>query len=110
LNASTIYKYENDRYLNTSIVQSHPGLADKKVVFEYDQFGQNKEVKRYVGDTLAVGTTNSYDEFGRLVGIEHVNGLLEVIGSSSYVFDDLDRLTKETRDGVAREFDYDAID
>jgi YD repeat-containing protein len=110
LNASTIYKYEDDRYLNTSIIQSRPGLAKKKVVFEYDEFGQNKGVERFVGDVLAVNTTNSYDEFGRLVGIEHVNGLGAVIGSSSYVFDDLDRLTKETRDGVSREFDYDAID
>jgi RHS repeat-associated protein len=110
INASTIYKYEDDRYLNTSIIQSRPSLADKKVVFDYDQFGQNTGVDRFVSDVLAVGTTNSYDEFGRLVGIEHVNGLGAVIGSSGYEFDDLDRLTKETRDGVSRDFGYDAID
>jgi RHS repeat-associated protein len=72
------------------IEQSRPGLDKRKVE--------------------RVRPSNSYDEFVRLVGIEHVNGLGAVIGSSSYVFDDLDRLTKETRDGVSREFGYDAID
>ena len=73
-------------------------------------FGQSVGVDRFVDGALAVHTTNSYDLFGRLTGIEHQNSQGVIIGSSGYVFDDLDRLIKETRDGVSRDIGYDSID
>jgi RHS repeat-associated protein len=108
-NAKTIYKYEDPRYLNTEIVQTRDGLADKKVEFTYDAAGLNTVVERYVDGLLKLTTTNAYDVYGRLTGISHVNGA-GVVASSSYVIDDLDRLTSETIDGQSRTIGYDSID
>jgi RHS repeat-associated protein len=109
LQVSTAYQY-NERNLNTQIVQTRVGIADKQVKFSYDITGQNTKIERYLGTTLVLTTTNAYDDtFGRLTGIEQENST-GIIANSSYVFDNLNRLTSETIDGVNRQIGYDKID
>jgi RHS repeat-associated protein len=112
LAATTVYEYDDPRYLNTKISQTGAGfdLANKEVKFTYDAAGLNTRVERYVDGLLKVETTNAYDDYGRLTGIEHRNGANVVIGSSSYIIDDLDRLKTETVDAQSRTIGYDSID
>jgi RHS repeat-associated protein len=110
LTATTSYKYDDLRYYNTQIFQSGIGLSDKRVDFVYAaDSGLMQEVDRYLGNQLIVKTVNSYDEFGRLTGIVHENNT-GVISTHGYDYDDLNRLTAESRDGVSRSFAYDKID
>jgi RHS repeat-associated protein len=109
LQVSTAYQY-NERNLNTQIVQTRVGLADKQVKFSYDITGQNTKIERYLGTTLVLTTTNAYeDTYGRLTGIKQENST-GTIANSSYVFDNLNRLTSETIDGINRQIGYDKID
>jgi RHS repeat-associated protein len=109
LQATTIYKYDDPRYLNTEILQTGTGLADKRVKFGYDATGLNTSIHRYSGENLIVSTTNNYDEYGRLKGITQENNT-GTIDASYYALDALNRLTKETNNGVIRQFGYDNID
>jgi RHS repeat-associated protein len=109
LTASTSYKYNDPRNLNTEITQTGVGLVSKLVKFDYDAAGLNTQIQRYANGQLAVTTIDRYDEFGRLVGIKQENST-GVIANSSYVFDNLSRLTSETIDGVSRQIDYDKTD
>jgi RHS repeat-associated protein len=108
--ATTIYEYNDPRYLNTKISQTGVGLATKDVKFTYDPTGLNTRVERDVDGLLKVKTTNAYDLYGRLTGIEHRDGANVIIGSSSYLIDNLDRLKTETVDGQIRTIGYDSID
>jgi RHS repeat-associated protein len=109
--ATTIYKYDDPRYLNTEIIQTGVGLVNKDVKFTYDPTtGVNTTIERYVDGLLKVKTTNGYDGFGRLTGITQTNGAAVTIGTSSYIIDDLDRLKTETVDGQIRTIGYDSID
>jgi RHS repeat-associated protein len=109
LTASTSYKYNDQRNLNTEITQTGVGLVSKLVKFDYDAAGLNTQIQRYANGQLAVTTIDRYDEFGRLVGIKQENST-GVIANSSYVFDNLSRLTSETIDGQTRQIDYDKTD
>ena len=96
--------------LNSSITQTGTGLVSKLVEFTYDAQGQTAKIERYANGQLAVTTTNAYnDGYGRLTGIEQKNST-GTIANSSYVFDNLNRLTSETIDGVNRLIGYDKID
>jgi RHS repeat-associated protein len=111
--ATTTYKYDDPRSLNTEIIQSGTNLENKRVKFSYDQFGLNTGIERYVNELLTpnsqLSTLNSYDNYGRLKGISHTNSA-GVIGESSYEKDLLNRLTSETKDGANRQFNYDKTD
>jgi YD repeat-containing protein len=72
LKATTIYKYADPRYLNTEIIQTGVGLANKDVKFTYDAAGLNTKVERYLNGLLKLTTTNAFDAFGRLTGITHI--------------------------------------
>jgi RHS repeat-associated protein len=108
LTATTIYTY-NSRNLNTEIIQTGAGLASKDVKFTYDAAGSNTKVERYLDGLLKLTTTNAFDTHGRLTGIEQQN-TTGVIASDSYVLDELDRLTAQTKDGQARSIVYDNTD
>jgi RHS repeat-associated protein len=56
-----------------------------------------------------LSTLNTYDTYGRLTAIEQKNST-GTIASSLYEFDNLNRLTSETIDGVNRQIGYDKID
>jgi hypothetical protein len=73
LAVTTLYEYNDPRYLNTKISQTGAGfgLANKEVKFTYDAAGLNTRVERYVDGLLKVDTTDAYDDYGRLTGIEH---------------------------------------
>jgi RHS repeat-associated protein len=108
--STTIYEYADPRYLNTKISQTGTGLASKQVKFTYDATGLNKKVERYVDGLLKVTTTNAFDVYGRLTGIEQKNGSGTVIANDTYVLDDLNRLEAQTKDGQARAIVYDNTD
>ncbi len=108
--STTIYEYADPRYLNTKISQTGTGLATKQVKFTYDATGLNKKVERYVDGLLKVTTTNAFDIYGRLTGIEQKNGSGAVIANDTYVLDDLNRLEAQTKDGQARSIVYDNTD
>jgi RHS repeat-associated protein len=112
VNASTAYTYDS-RNLNSSIAQTGTGLVSKLVEFTYDAQGQTARIERYLGTTPTVSpqlsTLNTYDTYGRLTAIEQKNSG-GVIASSLYEFDNLNRLTSETIDGVNRQIRYDKID
>ena len=109
--ATTTYAY-NSRNLNTEIIQSGSGLTAKRVKFTYDTIGQNTKVERYLGATTTpvLTTTNAYDVYGRLTGIDQKNSSGVTIADSVYGFDNLSRLISETKDGVNRLVSYDKID
>ena len=97
--------------MNTKISQTGVGLATKDVKFTYDSTtGLNTRVERYVNGLLKVETTNAEDLYGRLTGIEHRDGANVIIGKSSYIIDNLDRLQTEIKDGQSRTIGYDRID
>ena len=108
ITATTIYKYDS-RNLNTEIIQTGTGLANKDVKFTYDVAGSNTLIERYLDGLLKLTTTNAFDAHGRLTGIEQKNSG-GVIGNDSYDLDILDRLTAQTKDGVARSIVYDNTD
>jgi YD repeat-containing protein len=107
--ATTIYKYADPRYLNTEIIQTGVGLRSKDVKFGYNATGLNTKVERYLDGLLKLTTTNAFDPFGRLTGIEQKNSV-GVIASDSYDLDILDRLTAQTKDGLNRTIGYDDTD
>jgi RHS repeat-associated protein len=110
VNATTDYEYDDPRYLNTKIIQDIPGLAKKAVKFTYDPItGVNRKIERYLDGLLKLTTTNAFDPFGRLTGIEQKNGG-GVIASSSYDLDALSRLRAETKNGLNRAIGYDDTD
>ncbi len=96
--------------MNTKISQTGVGLATKDVKFTYAPTGLNTRVERDVDGLLKVKTTNAYDLYGRLTGIEHRDSANVIIGKSSYIIDNLDRLQTETVDGQIRTIGYDSID
>jgi RHS repeat-associated protein len=110
LKATTIYEYVDPRYLNTKITQTGSGLANKEVKFTYDATGLNRKVERYVDGLLKVTTTNAFDIYGRLTGIEQQNGSGAMIANDTYVLDDLNRLAAQTKDGAPRTVSYDNTD
>jgi YD repeat-containing protein len=68
--ATTIYQYNDPRYLNTEIIQTGVGIRSKDVKFGYNAAGLNTKVERYLDGLLKLTTTNAFDAFGRLTGIE----------------------------------------
>jgi YD repeat-containing protein len=73
IKATTIYEYDDPRYLNTKITQTGAGLANKEVKFTYDPTtGSNTKIERYLDGLLKVTTDNAYDLHGRLIGIAQV--------------------------------------
>jgi RHS repeat-associated protein len=90
--ATTDYEY-NSRYLNTSITQIGAGLSSKEVKFTYDVAGLNFKVERYLDGLLKLTTTNAFDPFGRLTGIEQKNAG-GIIATDSYILDDLNRISR----------------
>jgi RHS repeat-associated protein len=112
VSASTAYTYDS-RNLNSSITQTGAGLVSKLVELTYDAQGQTAKIDRYLGTTPTVNpqlsTLNTYDTYGRLTKIEQKNST-GTIASSLYGFDNLNRLTSETIDGVNRQIGYDKID
>ena len=112
--ATTIYKYDDSRSLNTEMIQSGTGLVGKDVKFIYDATGLNTNVERYVDGLLKVKTSNAFDDFGRLTGIKqerkNTDGTFTVIGNSSYELDIQDRLQTQTVDGQSRNIEYDNVD
>jgi RHS repeat-associated protein len=110
LQATTTYEYADPRYLNTKITQTGIGLANKQVKFTYDATGLNRKVERYVDGLLKVTTTNAFDTYGRLTGIEQRNGSGAMIANDTYVLDDLNRLQAQTKDGAPRTIVYDNTD
>ena len=109
LKATTVYKYNDPRYLNTKITQTGVGLANKDVKFTYDATGLNRKVERYLDGLLKVTTTNAFDDYGRLTGIEQKNSS-GVIANDIYDLDNLSRLQAQTKDGNARSIVYDNTD
>jgi RHS repeat-associated protein len=109
LKATTIYKYNDPRYLNTEIIQTGVGLRNKDVKFAYNAAGLNTKVERYLDGLLKLTTTNAFDVYGRLTGIEQKNSA-GVIASDVYDLDVLSRLRSETKDGQSRAIGYDDTD
>jgi YD repeat-containing protein len=116
VNATTIYEYDDPRYLNTKITQFGAGLANKKVEFTYDSTGSNTKIERYLDQVLKVSTTNAYDPHGRLTGIAQVKGITPTnptgtpISDDAYVLDNLNRLQTQTKGGQVKEIGYDKTD
>jgi YD repeat-containing protein len=107
--ATTIYQYNDPRYLNTEIIQTGVGIRSKDVKFTYNAAGLNTKVERYLDGLLKLTTTNAFDVYGRLTGIEQKNSF-GVIASDVYDLDILSRLRSETKDGLSRAIGYDDTD
>jgi RHS repeat-associated protein len=58
---------------------------------------------------LVLSTTNAYDTHGRLKGITQRNST-GIIAQSTYVLDNLNRLTATTKNGQTQTYDYDSTD
>jgi RHS repeat-associated protein len=111
ITATTTYRYDDPRNLNTEITQTGAGLANKRIKLTYDSESQNTKIERYLGSpTPVLTTTNAYDIYGRLTGITQKNSSGVTIADSTYGFDNLSRLISETKDGVNRVIAYDKID
>jgi uncharacterized protein RhaS with RHS repeats len=109
--ATTTYQYDS-RNLNTQISQTGSGLASKQVNFTYDDKGQNTKIERFLLPlplSPVLTTTNTYDGYGRLIEIKQTNSS-GTIADSTYGYDNLNRLSSETKDGVIRLISYDKID
>ena len=106
-------------------------VADKRVDFGYNEFGQPANITRYAdeGGTQMVSTsTYSYDAVGRLTGLVHAgptatqaeyewlfdaagrptafNNLLHTDESATYSYDDTNQLTGADRDGTNADESY----
>jgi RHS repeat-associated protein len=110
LTATTIYKYQDPRYLNTELIQTGTGLTAKTIKFTYDTTtGDNTKIDRYLDGLLVLSTTNTYDSHGRLKGITQSNRT-GIIAQSTYSLDNLNRLTATTKNGQTQTYDYDSTD
>jgi YD repeat-containing protein len=49
---TTLYEYDDPRYLNTKITQTGAGLANKAVKFTYNTKGENTKIERYLDGLL----------------------------------------------------------
>jgi RHS repeat-associated protein len=113
---TTLYEYDDPRYLNTKITQTGAGLASKAVKFTYNATGENTKIERYLDGLLKVTTDNAYDIYGRLTGIAQVRGITPTnptgttISNDSYVLDGLNRLQTQTKGGQVKEIGYDKTD
>jgi RHS repeat-associated protein len=113
---TTLYEYDDHRYLNTKITQTGAGLANKEVKFTYNTKGENTKIERYLDGLLKVTTDNAYDIYGRLTGIAHVKGITPTnptgtpISDDVYVLDNLNRLQTQTKGGQVKEIRYDKTD
>jgi RHS repeat-associated protein len=109
LTATTIYKYQDPRYLNTEIIQTGTGLTTKDIKFKYNTTGDNDKIERYVDGILTLTTTNTYDTHGRLKDITQRNST-GIIAQSTYGLDNLNRLISTTKNGQTQTYDYDSTD
>jgi RHS repeat-associated protein len=113
---TTLYEYDDHRYLNTKITQKGAGVADKAVKFTYNTKGENIKIERYLDGLLKVTTDNAYDIYGRLTGIAQVKGITPTnptgtpISDDVYVLDNLNRLQTQTKGGQVKEIGYDKTD
>jgi hypothetical protein len=113
---TTLYEYDDPRYLNTKITQTGAGLANKEVKFTYNTKGENTKIERYLDGLLKVTTDNAYDIYGRLTGIAQVKGITPTnptgtpISDDVYVLDNLNRLQTQTKGGQVKEIGYDKTD
>ncbi|WP_419193218.1 RHS repeat domain-containing protein [Kolteria novifilia] len=97
----------------TSVTQSGPNVAEKRVDFAYDGIGQFTQIDRYsdlVGTTLVASSTYGYDTLGRLESLAHVNGSGQVINTYTYTFDALNRIDTMTSIDGTVDYTYDEED
>jgi RHS repeat-associated protein len=90
-------------------VQTGTGLTTKDIKFKYNTTGDNDKIERYLDGLLILTTTNTYDSHGRLKGITQRNST-GIIAQSTYVLDNLNRLTSTTKNGQTQTYDYDSTD
>jgi len=91
------------------ITQTGNGVTDKRVDFSYNAASQMREMFRYsdlAGSELVGSSTYSYDQAGRLINLTH-NGDGEVIADYAWLYDAANRITQFTNPDGVIDYTYD---
>ncbi|MFO0901979.1 MAG: RHS repeat-associated core domain-containing protein [Pirellulales bacterium] len=110
--ATTSYAYDALHRLS-SLSQTGPTVADKRVDFTYNEMGQYEHVRRYsdlAATQLVIDTEYTYDVLSRLATIDHRNSAAEAVSFFHYTYDAASRITGINEIDGAVAYGYDDRD